>query len=106
MAKSYAGAAIVLVLCAGAALSGLAAEPVSQPLRQTELLALVAGGVLPENLVREIGTYGLAFHPDDPYRSQLKNAGADDSILKALDSAKTVAVRPADVYKRQCCARA
>jgi len=58
------------------------------PLRQTELLALVAGNALPENVVQQILTNGLAFRPDPAYRAFLMNAGANPMVLKALDSAK------------------
>jgi tetratricopeptide (TPR) repeat protein len=59
-----------------------------RPIRQTELLALVAGNALPENIVTEIRLRALAFAPDDAFRSQLKTAGADASILTAVDVAK------------------
>jgi len=44
MAKSWARAAIVVVMCGAAALPGKAADSGTMPLRQAELLALVAGG--------------------------------------------------------------
>jgi hypothetical protein len=42
----------------------------------SELLALVAGSALPENVVREITRRGLNFRPDQKYKGQLKEAGA------------------------------
>ena len=57
----------------------------------SELLALVAGGALPENIVREIGRRGVNFHPDHDYQAQLKEAGADNTVLAALLTAKVIA---------------
>jgi tetratricopeptide (TPR) repeat protein len=57
-------------------------------LRRSELLALVAGECLPENTVFEIRSRGLGFTPDDKYKSLLKNAGADPTVLAALGTAK------------------
>ena len=88
MGKSLAWVAILVVVCGGAALRAMAGDSATKPLRQAELLALVAGNALPENVVREIGADGLAFHPDDVYRSLLNNADADATILKAVDAAK------------------
>ena len=39
------------------------------------VLGLVAGNALPENVVRETATNGLAFRPHEPYRTLLKTAG-------------------------------
>jgi len=58
-------------------------------LSKSELLALVAGEILSENVAFDIHTRGLAFVPDASYKSLLKSAGADDKILAALDAAKT-----------------
>ena len=71
MAKSFMRAAILVMMFWGAATGAADADTKHAPLRQAELLALVAGNALPENIVREIGTDGLAFHPDDAYRSLL-----------------------------------
>ena len=85
---AWVGLSLSLVLLVG---SRLAARPASpHPLRQTELLALVAGQSLPETIALQIKTRGLDFRPDDAYRALLTTAGADPLILKALDSAKTV----------------
>jgi len=67
-----------------------------RPLRKSELLALVAGGALPENVTVEIGSRGLGFRPDNSFRSQLEVAGANSAILHALDSAKTADASPDD----------
>lgn len=57
-------------------------------LRKSELLALVAGDCLPENTVFEIRSRGLSFTPDDKYKSLLKDAGADPTVLAALGATK------------------
>jgi tetratricopeptide (TPR) repeat protein len=68
------------------------ATPTHQgPLGQSELLALVAGAALPENVAAEIRDRGLSFHVDAFYRSEMEKAGADPKVLAALDSAKVVA---------------
>jgi tetratricopeptide (TPR) repeat protein len=71
-------------LCWGADISSF-----SGAMRDSELLALVAGGGLPENIVHEIKGRGLGFHVSDAFRNQLKLAGADSQVLAALDGAKT-----------------
>ena len=58
------------------------------PLTDRELIALVAGNSLSENIVHEISTRGLAFRPRDQFRLLLTEAGADSKVLAALDSAK------------------
>jgi anaerobic glycerol-3-phosphate dehydrogenase len=87
MAKGFVRAATLVIACIGA-IRVVSADTRHAPLRQTELLALVAGKALPENIAAEINADGLAFHPDDAYRSFLRDAGADAMVLKAVDSAK------------------
>jgi hypothetical protein len=65
MAQLLARAAILVVMCGAAALPGMAADTATRPLRQTELLALVAGSAQPGDVVQEIAADGLAFHSDD-----------------------------------------
>jgi len=90
MAKSLARVAILLVLCGCGVMRGSAADSATKPLRASDLLALVAGSALPEDIVHEIAADGLAFRPSDSYRALLKTAGADPKILAAVDSAKVV----------------
>lgn len=78
--------ALILVL-AGSVASALDAVP-AKPLSDGDLLALVAGNALPENIVNEIKSRGLGFHPDNQYRAQLETAGAEGTILAAFTSAK------------------
>jgi len=77
MASSiYRHLIILLAFCSCAALAG--AQEESKPLTNSELLALVAGNALNENVVHEIESRSLAFRPGDGYRSQLSAAGADN----------------------------
>jgi len=61
----------------------------ARSLSKSEVLALVAGQSLPENIVADLAARGLDFTPDENYKSQLKIAGADSRVLAALDAAKT-----------------
>ena len=67
---------------------GASSQTVVKPLRAGDLLALVAGNALPESTVDVIKADGLAFKPDDDYRALLKTAGADPTVLAALNGAK------------------
>src|SRR5580700_12228464 len=60
-----------------------------RPLSKAELLALVAGDILPENVAFDIQSRGLAFVPDASYKSLLKSAGADAKVFAAISAAKT-----------------
>jgi tetratricopeptide (TPR) repeat protein len=51
-------------------------------------MALVAGNALSENIVQEINSRGLAFGPNDRYRSLIQAAGADSALMAALRNAK------------------
>jgi len=59
-----------------------------KPLRRAEVLALVGGRSLPENIVHTVAARGLAFRVDEAYRAQLQTAGADDAVLAAVNKAK------------------
>ena len=85
---------MILVLLYGTGTVGCMAQGApAGPLRAAELLSLVAGHALPENVVRELAIAGLSFRPDSPYRALLKTAGADPKILAALDAAKVFVER-------------
>ena len=77
---------LILVLATSAVFS--VAEAPATPWKDSELLALVAGGALTENIVNEIQLRGLAFHPSDDYLSRLQTAGAESTLLTALKNAK------------------
>src|ERR1700686_22420 len=82
-----------LILSLFLLMAGLSAvcQTSPKPMQPSELLALVAGAGLPENVVHEIARRGLNFHPDQDYQAQLKRAGADKTVLTALLSAKVSA---------------
>jgi hypothetical protein len=61
-----------------------------EPLRETQLLALVAGAALPENIVAAIRDRGMSFASDADFREKLEAVGADPRILEALDAAKVI----------------
>ncbi len=61
-----------------------------RPLRKCELLALVAGHFFPDNVVMEIQADGLAFLPDDEFRSLLTGAGADPKVIAAMNVANAI----------------
>jgi len=96
MAKRLARRLAMLSFLFALLLTNAAADSTTHPLQASELLGLVAGNALPENVVREIATNGVAFRPDEPYRTLLKTAGADAKILSALSSAKVSGERAPD----------
>jgi TolA-binding protein len=63
-------------------------QATKEPLSDRELLALVAGNALSENIVHEIEARGLAFHPGEQFRSLATEAGADSRVIAALNHAK------------------
>lgn len=68
----------------------LYSQTASKPVSKSELLALVAGNALSENIVHEVQTRGLSFRIDDAFKAQLSTAGADTTLLTAAASAKTI----------------
>ena len=90
MPKNIVGL-LLLVFCSCFAVAVAHGQQAPQkPLGESELLGLVAGAALPENLVAEIRDRGVSFHVDDFFRSEMEKAGADPRILAALESARTV----------------
>jgi len=82
----------------------------SYPLRKSEILALVAGGIMPENIAYDIQSRGVAFVRGDSFDTLLQNAGADAKIFAALKPAKVTApTKPessADQALLKCLSRA
>lgn len=74
--------------------SSVAAQTSLPPLSKTQVLALVAGVTLPENVVYDLRSRGVDFVPDNDYCSLLKTAGATDGILQALRTAKVDSANP------------
>jgi len=79
---------LALILLISASVS-IATSQEKKPLTDAELLSLVAGNALPENIAHEIQSRGLGFRSSDTYRSLLTDAGANSLIFAALDKAKT-----------------
>ena len=63
------------------------AQEKREPISDKELMALVAGNSLSENVAHEVESRGLAFRPNDQYRSLLTEAGGDARVLKTLRNA-------------------
>jgi len=81
MASSiYRHLIILLAFCSCTALAD--AQEKSKPLANSELLALVAGNALNENVVHEIESGSLAFRPSDEYCSQLSAAASTISWVR------------------------
>jgi tetratricopeptide (TPR) repeat protein len=78
---------ISLVFCFATTLV-TASEAPQQPLSRSELLALVAGGALGENIVLELKERAIGFTPTERYYQLLRQAGAGDTVLAAVKSSK------------------
>jgi hypothetical protein len=85
---AWIGLGLSLLLLVGFRLAARPTPP--HALRQSEVLALVAGQSLPESTVLQIKTREIDFRSDGAYRALLTTAGAGQSVLQALDTAKTV----------------
>src|ERR1035437_6479220 len=64
------------------------AQAPRKPLTDRELMALVAGNALNENIVHEIESRGLAFRPSNGYFSLVTQAGGDARVLAVLGKVK------------------
>lgn len=93
MRKQIAFVSVVVLfsLCDLAFHAHSASADSSRPLRRSEVLALVAGSTLPENIVGEIGIRGVRTAPDPQFIALLTAAGADLRVLNALKGAKVSA---------------
>ena len=84
--NSFTALFLFILFCFSAA---FAAEFPTRPLTRSEVLALLAGGALPENVAKAIKKQGLTFKPDAAYTALAKRAGADAAILQALAAGQT-----------------
>jgi tetratricopeptide (TPR) repeat protein len=82
--------ACLLFLVMGCSSCGVRAQGSHEPLGETQLLALVAGAALPENIVAAIRDRGVSFTSDADFRAKLEAVGADPRTLEALDTAKVI----------------
>ena len=84
-------ATFLLLVVIGCCSCGARAQGSHEPLTQTQLLGLVAGAALPENIVTALQERGVSFHADAAFRAEMEKVGADPRVLAALDSAKVTA---------------
>jgi len=68
-----------------------------RPIRRDELMALVSGHSLPENIAYELNHHGVCSAPTDHFKTLLSNAGAASKALTALNEAKIINCTPADL---------
>ena len=61
-----------------------------RPLSASEVMALQAGGALPENLAYDINSRGLSFRLDQAYVAELRKAGANNGVIAVLQNAKVL----------------
>jgi tetratricopeptide (TPR) repeat protein len=81
---------LIVLFIACSCVSLASAQDRRKPATDSELLALVAGNALSENIVHEIESRGLSFHPTNEYRDKLTAAGADPRVLAAVSKATSV----------------
>jgi len=77
--------ALVFIACG----SYLAVNAAPKPLRKSEILALVSGAIISENVAYDIRSRGISFVPDDTFTKLLQVAGADEAVFAALNTAKS-----------------
>jgi hypothetical protein len=77
--------ALVFIACD----SYLAANAAPKPLRKSEILALLSGAIISENVAYDIRSRGISFVPDDTFTKLLQVAGADEAVFAALNTAKS-----------------
>jgi tetratricopeptide (TPR) repeat protein len=84
-------------LLPGAAPTGsMGAVVASKPLGQSQILELVRNFVPSARLARLVRERGIDFEPSEAFLRELKRAGAEEVLLRALRAARPVAARPAD----------
>jgi tetratricopeptide (TPR) repeat protein len=88
MSKSFGRIVAALFIVVSILAARVARADDNKPVRAEEVLALIAGNAMPEDIIHVITQNGLAFAPDDSYRAQLKAIGANDSIVAAVNGAK------------------
>jgi tetratricopeptide (TPR) repeat protein len=92
VAIGLAASFIATIFVAGLGLRAIHAQSSvpAEAVSSSRLVALVAGGALPEDIEARLSRFGVSFQPDAAYRATLRSAGASDKVLAALDSAKVV----------------
>jgi tetratricopeptide (TPR) repeat protein len=79
----------VLLIVVFVSFASLYCQTDSKPLTKSELLALVAGNALSENVIHDVQIRGIAFRANDAFKVQLSAAGASPELFTAVASAKT-----------------
>jgi hypothetical protein len=79
---------VLAVLVCILLVSSLSANEERPSLSRVQVLALLAAGVFPENLVLDIESRGTAFALDDNFSALATAAGADAVVMAALRKAK------------------
>jgi predicted Zn-dependent protease len=64
-------------------------------------MALVSGAIVSENIAFDIQSRGICFVPDESFTALLEAAGADASVLAALNAAKSTAPSKAESGSEQ-----
>lgn len=85
-----AGFAVCLMLGGALWLRAQQESQPADPMGEAQILALVAGDALPEDIVHFVSVRGLTFHPGESYLAQLKTAGAASSLIDELKTAKVI----------------
>jgi hypothetical protein len=80
---------ISLVVCISGALC-ISAYPQTSGLTPVQLMALIAGGVFPENLSHDLESRGISFEPDHNFISLANTAGASPIVISALRDSKRI----------------
>ena len=89
MKRKFAILLIRLVVCISGALC-ISAYPQTSGLTPVQLMALLAGGVFPENLSHDLESRGISFEPDDSFISLANTAGARPIVISALGNSKRI----------------
>jgi hypothetical protein len=97
----FMAAALVVLSFVAFTVEGGAAP--RRPLAKSEVIDLLRSGVTPARIADLVGQYGIAFQLTRETEKQLREAGADEALLKALRQsaarASSPAVRPAPAVR-------
>jgi tetratricopeptide (TPR) repeat protein len=76
------------ILCASVAMASGVPQSENHPLTATQVLALLGGGALPEDIAAAVESRGLSFQPSEEYAKLLTQAGANSEILQVIKKAE------------------
>src|SRR6266853_2990930 len=89
MQRKFTVLLISLVVCISGALC-ISAYPQTSGVSPVQLMALIAGGALPENLSHDLESRGISFETDDNFISLANTAGASPIVRSALRNSKRI----------------